>query len=138
MDIDVSLPGGKRVDARVGEFVIRTDQSVEHGGQGSAPEPFELFLASLATCAGLYVAAFCQARGIATDEVRVSLRSANDDKGHLQHVSLEIHVPPGFPPQYRDAIARAASACKVKKTLAAPPTFDVGTIVDGLGAPATS
>jgi ribosomal protein S12 methylthiotransferase accessory factor len=130
MDIDVTFPGGKRVDARIGELVIRTDQSVAHGGQGSAPEPFALFLASLGTCAGLYVVGFCQARGIPTDDLRVTLRTTEDDKGHLVHVALEVHVPPGFPAQYRDAVARAASACKVKKTLANPPTFDVLTVVD--------
>lgn len=136
MDIEVSFPGGKRVDARIGEFVIRTDQAVAHGGQGSAPEPFMLFLASLGTCAGLYVAGFCQARGIPTEGLRVALRTDDDDKGHLVRVVLEVHVPPSFPAQYRDAVARAASACKVKKTLANPPAFDVLTVVDGAGASA--
>ena len=55
MEIEVSFPGGKRVDATFGGFTIRTDQPVSAGGQGSAPEPSALFLASLATCAGIYV-----------------------------------------------------------------------------------
>ena len=136
MNIDVSFSGGKRVDARIGELVIRTDQSIAHGGEGSAPEPFTLFLASLGTCAGLYVLGFCQARGIPTDELRVSMRTDDDDKGHLVRVVLEVHVPPSFPAQYRDAVARAASACKVKKALANPPAFDVLTVVDGAAASA--
>ncbi|HEX8954351.1 MAG TPA: OsmC family protein [Polyangia bacterium] len=134
MDIEVSFPGGKRVDARVGEFVVRTDQSVEHGGQGSAPEPFSLFLASLATCAGIYALGFCQARGIPTDQLKVVQRSESDDKGHLVRVVVEVHVPESFPPQYRDAVARAAAACKVKKTIANPPAFEVLTKVDRAGA----
>ena len=65
--IEVSFPGGKRVDARVGGFTMATDQPTELGGDGSAPAPFDLFLASIATCAGIYVLGFCQARGLATD-----------------------------------------------------------------------
>src|SRR5215471_4208280 len=60
MDIEVSFPGGKRVDAQVGEFAIRTDQPEALGGAGTAPTPYDLFLASLATCAGIYVLGFCQ------------------------------------------------------------------------------
>ena len=135
-DIDVTFPGGKRVDARVGEFVVRTDQSVEHGGQASAPEPFTLFLASLATCAGLYVVGFCQTRGIPTDGLRLTQRSEMDEKGHLVRVVIEVHVPASFPAQYRAAVARAAAACKVKKTFANPPAFEVSTTVDATGVSA--
>jgi ribosomal protein S12 methylthiotransferase accessory factor len=131
MDIQVTFPGGKRVDAQVGDFTIRTDQPVEDGGEASAPAPFSLFLASLATCAGLYVVGFCQARGIPTENVRLTQRTEKDPKsGRLLRVSLEVHVPPEFPSQYRDAIARAAGACKVKKTLADPPQIEVKTTVD--------
>jgi ribosomal protein S12 methylthiotransferase accessory factor len=134
MDIEVTFPGGKRVDARVGDFTVRTDQPVEDGGEASAPAPFSLFLASLATCAGLYVVGFCQARGIPTEEVRLTQRTEKDPKsGRLLRVSLEVHVPPGFPPQYRDAVARAAGACKVKKTLADPPQIEAKTTVDEQG-----
>jgi ribosomal protein S12 methylthiotransferase accessory factor len=56
----VSFPGRKQVAVQVGTHLVRTDQSVEHGGAGSAPEPFDLFLASIAACAGIYVLGFCQ------------------------------------------------------------------------------
>lgn len=134
MDIQVSFPGGKRVDAQVGDFVLRTDQPVSGGGTGSAPEPFSLFLASLATCAGIYVVGFCQARQIPLDGVTMTQRSEYGDKGRLAGVRLEIHVPASFPAQYVDAVARAAAACKVKKTLADPPAIEVATVVEG-GAP---
>jgi ribosomal protein S12 methylthiotransferase accessory factor len=130
MDIIVSFPGGKRVDALAGNFLIATDQPLEHGGTGSAPEPFTLFLASLARCAGIYVVGFCQARNIPTDRIQLVQRTQNDEKGKLLHVDIEIHVPSGFPPHYHDALARAAASCKVKKTMADPPTFDVRTLVD--------
>jgi putative redox protein len=131
MDIEVTFPGGKRVDARVGNFTIRTDQPIDHGGEGSAPEPFTLFLASLGTCAGIYVVGFCNTRGIPTENIRIVEHSESDPKsGRLLRVSLEVHVPPTFPAEYRDAVARAAAACKVKKTLADPPLFEVTTAVD--------
>ena len=134
MDIELSFPGGKRVDARFDGFVVRTDQSPAHGGEGSAPEPFALFLASLATCAGLYVIGFCQARGIATEGIRVAQHAEFDDKGHLVGVRLDVRLPAGFPERYRDAVARAAAACKVKKALANPPPFEVVTTVDEVEA----
>ena len=67
MEILVTFPGGMRVDAQAGAHLIRTDQPASAGGDASAPAPFDLFLASLATCAGYYVLAFCRARGIPTD-----------------------------------------------------------------------
>ena len=138
MDIRVTFPGGgKRVDATFGAFTVRTDQPPEHGGQGAAPAPFELFLASLATCAGIYVRAFCQARGIATDGIELVQRTTNDPKtGRLVHVELDVIVPESFPPAQRDAVARAAAACKVKKTLADPPSFAVTTRLAAGGAAA--
>jgi ribosomal protein S12 methylthiotransferase accessory factor len=94
--IQVSFPGGKRVDAKVGDQLIRTDQSRAHGGDGSAAEPFELFLASLATCAGLYVLIFCQARDIPTDRVSLVQDQVFED-GRLLGIRLSVVVPPDFP-----------------------------------------
>jgi ribosomal protein S12 methylthiotransferase accessory factor len=130
MDIIVSLPGGKRVDAQIGRFTIHTDQPPEEGGEGSAPEPFALFLASLATCAGAYVVGFCQARKIPTEGIRLIQRTENDaTSGRLMRVTLEVQVPSDFPPRYRDAVARAAAACKVKKTLSDAPEILATTSV---------
>ena len=130
MDIEISFPGGKRVDARAGDFTISTDQPVEDGGAGSAPAPFTLFLASLGTCAGLYVQAFCRARNISTDGIRLVQRSENDGK-RVARIVIEIHVPPDFPERYRDGVVHAAAACKVKKTIADPPVFDIVAVSDG-------
>jgi ribosomal protein S12 methylthiotransferase accessory factor len=128
MDIQVTFPGGKRVDAQAGGFTIRTDQSPKNGGEGSAPEPFTLFLASLATCAGIYVASFCQARNIPTDDIRVA-QSFEIDPAGTPHVRIDVQVPPWFPAEYRNAVARAAASCKVKKIIAAGPEFTVTTSV---------
>jgi ribosomal protein S12 methylthiotransferase accessory factor len=138
MDMQISLAGGKRVDALFEGFTVHTDQSLEHGGEGSAPEPFSLFLAALGTCAGLYVAGFCQTRGIPTAGVRLSLHTENDPSGKkLATVELVVHVPESFPAEQREAVARAAAACKVKKTLFDPPEFNATTHV-GSSPPATA
>lgn len=126
MDIEVTFPGGKRVDARVGGLVVRTDQPVSLGGEGAAPAPFDLFLASLATCAGIYVLGFCQARGLPSDGLSVVQKVEYDEATKLpSRVRLELRLPPGFPEKYRPAIVRAAEGCKVKKSIAAAPVFEV-------------
>jgi putative redox protein len=126
MEIRVRFPGGKRVDAEVGGHVVRTDQPVAAGGDDSAPAPFDMFLASLATCAGIYVLGFCQARKIPTEDINILQRQVFDpDTKQLVAVTLELELPPGFPQHYRDAVVRAATGCKVKKLLANPPTISV-------------
>ena len=122
--IKINFPGGKRVDAVLGEQLIQTDQSVAHGGTGSAPEPFDLFLASLATCAGLYVLVFCQTRSIPTDQLSLVQEQIFED-GKLRGVRLNIVVPADFPEKYLDAVRAAASGCKVKKALSDPPDVEV-------------
>jgi putative redox protein len=126
--VDVRFPGGKSVDATVGSHVIHTDQAIQHGGQGTGPEPYDLFLASLATCAGLYVLVFCQARGIPTDELQLVQENVIDD-GKLQRIVLRVLLPPNFPEKYVAAVRAAASGCRVKKTLLAPPEVEVIAIV---------
>jgi putative redox protein len=131
MDIAVTFPGGKRVDAQVGDHVIRTDQPVSAGGEDSAPAPFDLFLASVATCAGIYVLGFCQARGLSTEGVSLTQSVDYDAETHLpKHVRISLTLPPSFPEKYRSAIVRAAESCKVKKTIAAQPSFEIG-LADG-------
>jgi ribosomal protein S12 methylthiotransferase accessory factor len=126
-DIEITFPGGRRVDAQVGRHILRTDQPIEGGGQDSAAAPFDLFLASLGTCAGLYVLAFCQARGLSTEGLAIHQRHQTDASGHLERVELEISLPAGFPEKYRAALVHAAEGCKVKRTLARPPEVAVST-----------
>lgn len=125
----VSFPGGKKVNARYNGFEIATDQEVELGGDGSAPEPFDYFLASLATCAGIYVLGFCQKRGIPYDAISLTQSWDLEEKTkRLTHVRIAIEVPSDFPEKYRNALARVANQCKVKKTLENPPEFTVKTV----------
>lgn len=126
----VAFPGGKRVDASYGKFEIFTDQCVDSGGDESAPEPFDLFLASLATCAGIYVLGFCQKRNIPYQGIRLTQSWDRDEKSkRLTKVRISIEVPAGFPEKYHDALVRVANQCAVKKTIENPPEFDVRTVV---------
>lgn len=126
MSIEVSFPGGKRVEALVGAHRIITDQPPELGGEDAAPAPFDLFLASLATCAGVYVLGFCQARGIPLDGVSLAQDVTYDPSTKLPvEVRIELRLPPTFPEKYVAAVTRAAEGCKVKKAIAAAPRFEV-------------
>ena len=71
--MEIVSPGGKKVNALYKSFTIRTDQSKEYGGEESAPEPFDMFLASIGTCAGINVVVFCQKRGIPTKKIKLSI-----------------------------------------------------------------
>lgn len=124
MEMDITFPGGLRVDAHMGPLVVQTDQD------GSAPAPFGLFLASIGTCAGIYVLGFCNHRGLPTEGVKVVQRVHVNPVTHMvETVDLDIVVPPGFPEKYHAALIRAADQCAVKKHLEQPPTFNVRTRV---------
>ena len=128
MEIVVVFPGGARVDAHFGPYSIPTDQPAP-SGDGSAPTPFATFLASIGTCAGIYVLGFCRQRGIPTDGIRLIQRMESDPATHLvSKVSLDIELPPGFPEKYKDAVIRSADQCAVKKHLAHPPAFVIKTV----------
>ena len=128
MELNITFGKGKRVDAEVNGFTIRTDQSVAGGGEASAPEPFTYFLSSIGTCAGIYVLGFCQARSIPTDEIRLTQRVEYDREKHrLSRVAIDIHLPASFPDKYRDAVRRAAETCAVKRAILDPPDFVIET-----------
>ena len=130
LEIIATHGGGKKIEAAVNGFTIQTDQHPKVGGEGSAPEPYMYFLASLATCAGIYVMGFCEARNIPTDGIRVLQDHDFDPKtGKLLKIRLKVEVPPEFPEKYRAAVGRAARSCAVKKTIEAPPEFEVETEV---------
>jgi len=127
MEMKITFPGGEKVNAEFNSRIIRTDQPAESGGEGSAPTPFEYFLASLGTCAGIYVLSFCKNRQIATEGLALTQRmefvTAPDGKRRLARVAMEIELPGGFPEKYRNAIVKAAELCTVKKVITDPPEF---------------
>ncbi|HBE88827.1 MAG TPA: osmotically inducible protein OsmC [Elusimicrobia bacterium] len=122
----ITFPGGKRVAALLNGFEILTDQPRAGGGEGAAPAPFDFFLASLGTCAGIYVLGFLQARGLSAEGLEMTQAMEWDPETHLmKKVSFNIKIPPGVPEKYRDAIVKAAERCAVKRTLHSPPEFEI-------------
>lgn len=126
----IDFPGGARVDAHFDGFTVATDQPPYAGGQGSAPAPFSLFLASLGTCAGIYVLGFCRQRGLPAEGIRLVQRMESDPVTHMiSKIELEIQLPPNFPEKYKDAVIRTAEQCAVKKHIENPPQMVVATMV---------
>jgi ribosomal protein S12 methylthiotransferase accessory factor len=130
MEMEIVFSGGKKVDARYNGFTIKTDQPAFGGGDNSAPAPFDLFLASIGTCAGIYVLSFCQQRGISTDGIKLVQRMFRDEVSNgIGTISIEIQVPPEFPEEYKAAVIRSAELCAVKKHIQKPPQFEIFTSV---------
>jgi putative redox protein len=128
MEMIIDFPGGAKVDAHFSEFTVKTDQPPIGGGEGSAPTPFAVFLASIGTCAGIYVLGFCQQRGIPSEGIRIIERTTTDrSTGMVGQIDLEIQTPPDFPEKYLTALVRSAEQCAVKKHLEHPPTINVFT-----------
>lgn len=124
MEMLIDFPGGARVDAHFGSFTVHTDQPPA----ASAPTPFATFLASIGTCAGIYVLGFCQQRGLPTDGIRIIQRMhSNPFSGMVEKIDLEIQVPATFPEKYRPSLIRSAELCAVKKHFENPPQIDVTT-----------
>ena len=129
MDMQVYFPGNLRVDAEYGGFTIKTDQTREEGGDASAPEPFTLFLASIGTCAGVYVLYFCRERNIDTEGIRLELSFRRNEKTHMiDKIEIRILLPDSFPEKYRDTVVRIAGMCSVKKHMFNPPEFDIRAV----------
>jgi len=126
MEIKVSLDGKMKVSGQFDGYTVVTDQPKEDGGDASGPAPFDLFLASLATCAGFFVQRFCQTRGISTEGISVVQNSEWDEATHLiSKIQVEIFLPASFPEKYHAAVVAAANQCTVKKHLQNPPALEV-------------
>lgn len=130
MEIKVSLEGGKRVSTRIGEHLVMTDQPAKHGGDDAAPAPYDLFLASIGTCAGFYVQSYCQSKGIDTTGIDITLRATRDPASQkITGFVTTIEVPAELPERFHPALQRAAAQCAVKKTIMSNPEFVVETVV---------
>ncbi len=129
MELTISFPGNKMVDASFKGFTIKTDQPQPKGGDGSAPSPFDLFLASIGTCGGVYVLDFCTNRGISLEHVRlVQTMKRDPESGMITAVTLRIELPKDFPDKYKDSLIRAVDLCTVKKHIMNPPVFTIEAV----------
>lgn len=124
--IKVTFAGNLKVMAEYQGFQILTDQPVQAGGDGSAPSPFDFFLASLATCAGYYVLAFCRQRGLPAEGIQLTMDMEKSPGSKLiEKIKITIHLPADFPEKYVEAVVRAADQCAVKNHLLNPPSFEI-------------
>lgn len=126
----ITLEGKAKVNAEFKGMIVKTDQPLP-SGDGTAPSPFDLFLASLGTCAGIYVKMFCDKRGIPTDDIQIiqTITGYDTDKNLITNLKIDIQLPATFPEKYRDAVLSAADLCKVKRHLAQPPIIETITSI---------
>jgi len=126
--MEITFDGGKVITAHLNGHIIRTDQPLDNGGSNTAPAPFDLFLASIGTCAGIYVKSFCDKRQIPSEGIKIIQSLEMDKEKRVPSViKLEIQLPEGFPEKYRDAVINAADLCLVKKTMNHKPDFIITT-----------
>jgi ribosomal protein S12 methylthiotransferase accessory factor len=127
--ITLSFPGGVRVDASINGHTVRTDQPIESGGADTAPAPFDLFLASMATCMGFYALRFCQQRNLPTDGLNLTVDPVRSEDGkRVELIRTTLQLPGEFPDKYRDAIVRSVDHCAVKRALHEPPEFELEVV----------
>ena len=121
MTFKVTLEGGKRVATRVGDHLIMTDQPTRHGGDNTAPAPYDLFIASIGTCAGFYVQSYCENKGIDSSGIEITLNVKRDpETKKINGFVTTIHVPEG--------LKKVAEQCAVTKTITDNPEFIVETV----------
>lgn len=135
MEMEITFPGGVAVDAGFKGFTVHTDQPAPLG-EGGGPQPFDLFLAAIGTCAGFYAVRFCQERQISTTGLRLRLATEKDPvTNRLGLVRIAIELPAGFPEKYHAAIIRATEQCSVKRSIATPPRFETEVVVPAATLP---
>jgi len=129
-EMKVYFPGGHKVDAEYKGMVIKTDQPIYQGGEGTAPAPFDLFLASIATCSAYYVLAFCQRRGLSFENISVVLKKEkNPETKRIEKLFIDINLPADFPEKYKSAVIKSVNSCSVKIHMHYPPEFVVESFI---------
>ena len=128
--MEITIDGGKVITAHLNGHTIRTDQPIKSGGGNTAPAPFDLFLASIGTCAGIYVKSFCDQRDIPSENIKIIQSVEFDKQTRLASIiKMDIQLPVDFPEKYKAAVINAAELCLVKKTINNPPKFEVVSYV---------
>jgi putative redox protein len=126
--MEITFNGRKVVTAKIDDHLIITDQPIDNGGTNTAPAPFDLYLASIGTCAGIYVKSFCDRRDISTRNIKIIQSVEFDRQTRLPaNIKIDIQLPPDFPEKYKEAVINAAELCAVKKSIHNPPKFTIIT-----------
>ena len=126
MQINVRFLENLKLEASFDDFKITTDQPVRYKGDGTAPSPFDYFLASSALCAAYFVRVYCLARGIPTDDIKVTQQNIMDPENRYnQTFNIQIDLPEGLSEQHRKGILAAMDRCTVKKVIQQSPQFKI-------------
>lgn len=125
-DLKVVFGPNYKIDVEYKGFTVKTDQPVRDGGDGTAPAPFDLFLVSLASCAGYYALAFCKERKIPTEGLGVTMTTERGEASRMiDKITITVDLPAGFPEKYRFAMNKAVDHCTVKAHMMRPPQFEI-------------
>jgi ribosomal protein S12 methylthiotransferase accessory factor len=129
MEITVNFLDNLRLEAKFDDFTITTDQPIRYKGNGTAPSPFDYFLASSALCAAYFVKVYCLSRDIPTDDIRVSQNNIIDPENRYnQTFKIQIELPSSISERDRVGILRSADRCTVKKVIQQTPVFEIDPV----------
>lgn len=136
MEIKVNFLDNLRLEAKFDDFTVVADQPIRYKGDGSAPGPFDYFLASSALCAAYFVKLYCQTRNISTDNIRLSQNNIVDPENRYQQIfKIQVELPADISAKDRQGILRSIERCTVKKVVQTGPEFVIEE-VDNLDADA--
>lgn len=126
MQVNVRFLENLRLEASFDDFTITTDQPIRYKGDGTAPSPFDYFLASSALCAAYFVKVYCVARNIPTDDIKVSQNNIVDPENRYNQIfDIQIELPASISDKDREGILRAMDRCTVKKVIQESPEFKI-------------
>ncbi|MBF0207560.1 MAG: OsmC family protein [Oligoflexia bacterium] len=129
MEIRINFAENKKIEAILGDFVIKSDQPQTNDGDNSAPSPYDYFLASTAMCAGYFVKAYCDSRKISVEGIKLlQINSSDIDNKYKQIIEFKIEFPEGFSEKDKDGILRSINGCSVKKAIQQIPEFKVTAV----------
>ncbi|MGX1176906.1 OsmC domain/YcaO domain-containing protein [Pseudomonas sp. R151218B TE3479] len=136
MEIKVNFLDNLRLEAKFDDFTVVADQPIRYKGDGSAPGPFDYFLASSALCAAYFVKLYCQTRNIPTENIRLSQNNIVDPENRYNQIfKIQVELPADISDKDRQGILRSIDRCTVKKVVQAGPEFVIEE-VDNLDADA--
>ncbi|MFA5979355.1 ribosomal protein S12 methylthiotransferase accessory factor [Pseudomonas sp. GV105] len=124
MEIKVNFLDNLRLEAKFDDFTVIADQPIRYKGDGSAPGPFDYFLASSALCAAYFVKLYCETRNIPTDNIRLSQNNIVDPENRYNQIfKIQVELPADISDKDRQGILRSIDRCTVKKVVQAGPEF---------------
>ncbi|RVU85901.1 OsmC domain/YcaO domain-containing protein [Leucothrix sargassi] len=129
MEIKVNFLENLRLEAKFDDFTVVTDQPIRYKGDGSAPSPFDYFLASSALCAAYFVRVYCLSRDIPTENIRLSQNNIVDPENRYNQIfQIQVELPESISEKDREGILRSIDRCTVKKVVQTGPEFKIETV----------